>query len=151
MSHVAPPSPVLSMCSAYFPSPRGYTLFNRKILSVLSVPPPAPTWSGWQIHCPKLHRYTKKPICKSFIYLPLLRTPCRVSPFLASLTQTPGVGVLKTFALSFASAVTCATWRLYPLCPHSIAHTSRRHGGWGGRSRFSQLTPWRAGVPHTPL
>src|SRR5713101_2931356 len=59
MSHVAPPSPVLSMCSAYFPSPRGCTLFNPKILSVLSVP-------LWQIHCLKLHRYAKKPTRKSF-------------------------------------------------------------------------------------
>ncbi len=28
-----------------------------------------------------------------------------------------------------ASRTVCVTWRLYPLCPHSIAHTSRRHGG----------------------
>src|SRR5467141_991630 len=28
-----------------------------------------------------------------------------------------------------ATPVTYATWRLYPLCPHSIAHTSRHHGG----------------------
>src|SRR5260370_28376164 len=27
-----------------------------------------------------------------------------------------------------ATPVVCATWRLYPLCPHSIAHTSRHHG-----------------------
>src|SRR5260221_8670814 len=27
------------------------------------------------------------------------------------------------------SAVICATWRLYPLWPHSIAHTSCHHGG----------------------
>src|SRR5712664_932779 len=27
------------------------------------------------------------------------------------------------------SRTICVTWRLYPLCPHSIAHTSRRHGG----------------------
>jgi hypothetical protein len=30
---------------------------------------------------------------------------------------------------AFASAVICATWRLYPLWSQSIAHTSRRHGG----------------------
>src|SRR6266849_2112874 len=28
-----------------------------------------------------------------------------------------------------ASRTVCVTWRLYPPCPHSIAHTSRRHGG----------------------
>jgi len=41
----------------------------------------------------------------------------------------PGTPISR---LAFASAVICATWRLYPLCPHSIAHTSRRHGdvGW---------------------
>src|SRR5260370_24673935 len=27
-----------------------------------------------------------------------------------------------------ASRTICATWRLYPLCPHSIAHTSCHHG-----------------------
>ncbi len=32
---------------------------------------------------------------------------------------------------SFASAVTCVTWRLYPLCPQSIAYTSCHHGGVG--------------------
>src|SRR5216683_5482317 len=31
--------------------------------------------------------------------------------------------------ISFASAFTCATWRLYPVCPHPIAHTSRHHRG----------------------
>src|SRR6266851_8761081 len=45
----------------------------------------------------------------------------------ASFRKTPGV--LNTFAPSFAAAVTCATWRRYPLSPHSIAHTSRHHGG----------------------
>src|SRR5229473_1827552 len=28
-----------------------------------------------------------------------------------------------------ASSIICATWRLYPLWPQSIAHTSRHHGG----------------------
>src|SRR5260370_15432078 len=31
--------------------------------------------------------------------------------------------------ISFAFAVTCATWRLYPQCAQSIAHTSCHHGG----------------------
>jgi hypothetical protein len=30
---------------------------------------------------------------------------------------------------AFASTVICATWRLYPLWPQSIAHTFRHHGG----------------------
>ncbi len=34
------------------------------------------------------------------------------------------------------SSVTCATWRLYPLSPQSIAHTSRRHGGGTPFPRF---------------
>ena len=47
----------------------------------------------------------------------------------ASFRKTPGVGGYpNTSASRFASAVMCATWRFYPLCPHSIAHTSRHHG-----------------------
>src|SRR5467141_983710 len=47
----------------------------------------------------------------------------------ASFPKTPGWGVPITSAPSSTSAVTCATWRLYPLCPQAIAHTFRRHGG----------------------
>src|SRR5258708_3295400 len=44
-----------------------------------------------------------------------------------------------------ASRTVCVTWRLYPLCPHSIAHTSRRHGGGVPRRPrdCSQLTSCR--------
>src|SRR5229473_5766227 len=45
------------------------------------------------------------------------------------LQNTRGGGYPNTSAPSFAPAVICATWRLYPLWPHSIAHTSRHHGG----------------------
>src|SRR5258708_11836309 len=45
------------------------------------------------------------------------------------LQNTRGCGHPSTSAARFAPAVTCATWRLYPLWPHSIAHTSRHHGG----------------------
>src|SRR5713226_9433914 len=38
-------------------------------------------------------------------------------------------GYPNTSAPSFAPAVICATWRLYPLWSQSIAHTSRHHGG----------------------
>src|SRR5713226_4647375 len=44
------------------------------------------------------------------------------------LQNTRGGGYPNTSAPSFAPAVICATWRLYPLWPHSIAHTSRHHG-----------------------
>src|SRR5713226_11096 len=40
-----------------------------------------------------------------------------------------GGWVPNTSAPSLAPAVICATWRLYPLWPHSVAHTSRHHGG----------------------
>jgi hypothetical protein len=52
----------------------------------------------------------------------------------ASFCKIPGVGVHNTSVPSFASVVICATWHLYPLCPHSIAHTSRHHGGVGSAS-----------------
>src|SRR5260370_7844487 len=45
------------------------------------------------------------------------------------LQNTRGCGYPNTSAPSFAPAVTCATWRLYPLWPLSIVHTSRHHGG----------------------
>jgi hypothetical protein len=47
----------------------------------------------------------------------------------ASFCKTPGWGYLNASAPSFATAVTRATWRPYPLCPHSIAHPSCHHGG----------------------
>src|SRR5713101_1845288 len=41
--------------------------------------------------------------------------------------KTGGRGVpLRTAG---TTPVVCATWRLYPLCPHSIAHTSCHHRG----------------------
>src|SRR6266851_10036623 len=49
--------------------------------------------------------------------------------------NTGGVGT-NTSASRFASAVVCAPWRLYPLCPHSIAYTSRHHGGVPPTSGF---------------
>jgi hypothetical protein len=45
------------------------------------------------------------------------------------LQNTRGGGYPNSSASRFASAVRCATWRLYPLSPHSIAHTFRHHGG----------------------
>ena len=50
--------------------------------------------------------------------------------------NTGGCGYPSTSAPRIASAVTCATWRLYPLCPHSIAYTSRHHGGVPPTSGF---------------
>src|SRR5260370_4604403 len=53
-----------------------------------------------------------------------------VTPLESALTKnTGGGGTPRTPAPLFAVAIICATWRLYPLWPHSIAHTSRHHGG----------------------
>src|SRR6266851_6104628 len=41
----------------------------------------------------------------------------------------PGWGYADTSTPGFAFPVICTTWRLYSLCPHSIARTSRHHGG----------------------
>src|SRR5258708_5407870 len=57
------------------------------------------------------------------------RKCARKSFRMRSYKNTGGGGCLRTSAPPFASAVTCATWRLYPLWPQSIAHTSRHHGG----------------------
>src|SRR5713226_10684012 len=54
-----------------------------------------------------------------------------VPPLLLASSDFSRHSSLATFLLPFASAVTCATWRLYPLWLHSIAHTSRHHGGVG--------------------
>jgi hypothetical protein len=45
------------------------------------------------------------------------------------LLQTVGLESATSLLATQATPVTCATWRLYPLCPQSIAHTSCRHGG----------------------
>ncbi len=75
-----------------------------------------------------------------------------VSPLLATLTHSVsrksfpchsyantrdgGATVAPVSAPLFAFAIICATWRLYPLCPHSIAYTSRHHGGVPPTSGF---------------
>ena len=43
-------------------------------------------------------------------------------------SQNTRVGGINASAPIFASAVTCATRHLYPLCPRTIAHTSCHHG-----------------------
>ena len=65
---------------------------------------------------------------------------------------TPGAGHFSTSAPRFASAVTCTTWRLYPLWPQSIAHTSCHHGGVSQtqllrsrRTRLASPTPIETG------
>src|SRR5216684_6279782 len=66
------------------------------------------------------------------------------------LQNTRGCGYPNTSAASFAPAVTCTTWRLYPLWPQSIAHTSRHHGGV--RVCVATLLPWRVfGDFHDPF
>src|SRR5260370_32184813 len=53
-----------------------------------------------------------------------------VTPLESALTKNTGGGgeSLRLSAPLFAFAM-CATWRLYPLWPQWIAHTSRHHGG----------------------
>src|SRR5713226_1774749 len=58
-----------------------------------------------------------------------------VTPLESALKKHRGVGVPRHIWTSFASAIICATWRLYPLWPQSIAHTSRHHGGVPTRFR----------------
>ncbi len=54
--------------------------------------------------------------------------------------KTPGVEVPQHFRAELLPPSQCATWRLYPLCPHSIAHTCRRHGVYYPlRSLYSAL------------
>ncbi len=80
----------------------------------------------------------RTPLTSSISFISIRLQPlCRLQkshPFAIKQIQPlfvkhPGVGVPNTFAPSFAFAVTCPTWRLYPLYPHSIAHTSCHHGG----------------------
>jgi hypothetical protein len=54
---------------------------------------------------------------------------------------TPGVGVSPHVRATLCSEVTCTTWRLYPLCPQSIAHTSCHHGGVGS-AIFARRLPF---------
>src|SRR5713101_8330181 len=62
-------------------------------------------------------------------------------------SQTPGVGHISTSASRFVSAVTCITWRLYPLWPQSIAHTSRHHGGVPPKRTLYPLWPSKFARP----
>src|SRR6266446_7327152 len=63
--------------------------------------------------------------CPSFCEpRPVFSIVCRLF-----LQNAGGGGYANTSEPRLASVVTCATWRLYPLWPQSIAHTSRHHGG----------------------
>ncbi len=80
-----------------------------------------------------------------------------VTPLLATLTHSVSRksfpchsyentwdGVPNASPPSFASAVICTTWRLYPLWPQWIAHTSRHHGGVGAPPfSVSSVSLWR--------
>src|SRR5258708_40082432 len=53
-----------------------------------------------------------------------------VTPLESALTKnTRGGGTPRTPASLFAAAIICATWLLYALWPHSIAHIARDQGG----------------------
>ena len=57
----------------------------------------------------------------------------------ASFCKTPGWGLPQHLRSELRSPVKCVTWRLYPLCRQSIAHTSRHHGGVLPPTRFRFL------------
>jgi hypothetical protein len=54
-------------------------------------------------------------------------------------TRDGGATVAPASTPLFAFAIICATWRLYPLWPQSIAHTSCHHGGVPPRLRYFVL------------
>src|SRR5713226_8617581 len=67
-----------------------------------------------------------------------IKTPCfdilahssLASPLESALTKTPGGGgYLGTSAQVSLPPVICTTWRLHPLWPQWVAHTSCHHGG----------------------
>jgi len=75
--------------------------------------------------------------CGKSITFKRLQPLCPLSPtsilsfqqLRASFCKTPGWGLPQHLRSELRSPVTCGTWRLYPLCRQSIAHTSRHHGG----------------------
>src|SRR6266849_1708367 len=81
----------------------------------------------------------RKNALQQVLCLPRLRTPCRVSPYLATHTQTPGMGVSR---LPPTSASVLATSILFALCFHILTNcvsrnpflftTIRIAPGWGG-------------------
>ena len=70
--------------------------------------------------------------------LPLIRTPCRVSPFLATHTQTPGIGVsrllqlpLQCWQLQFCSPFVFRNLQIpFPATPF-LSHPYKTPGVWG--------------------
>jgi len=90
--------------------------------------------------------------CRVSVVNPLLSSVCslfalflRPPSFLfsnlepLSAKHPSGVGVPQHLRSDLRSPVTCATWRLYPLCRQSIAHTSRHRGGVLPLTRFRFL------------
>src|SRR5229473_7562799 len=74
--------------------------------------------------------------CLTATHHPLLTTHSPLTTFRINTYKKTGEGGTPNTSASPASSIqppasrtVCVTWRLYPLCPHSIAHTSRRHGG----------------------
>src|SRR5260370_22952808 len=89
MHHAATLSPPPSTSCAYFPSPRGYHFFPPFDFQLcVSVPSPAPTWSGWQIPCSQQFAASCR-LFALFSALPVLCFQC----FADSFAKTPGVGV----------------------------------------------------------
>ena len=122
------PTPVLcfQQLAASFPKTPGWGVPLRNLcdlcVSALSFVF-ALVRSSWRFLCPPLTTFRIN-TCKS---VSKQRT---LTPFRMNTYEKPGGVRLQTAGLeSQAAPVLCATWRLYPLCPHSIAHTSRHHGG----------------------
>src|SRR5260370_1826558 len=84
-----------------------------------------------------------------------------LNTFRINTCEKQGGGGPHTFRVSSvqypASRTICATWRLYPLWPQSIAHTSRHHGGVlpsSALTRHSPLVypePWRRAAAPEPI
>jgi hypothetical protein len=94
--------------------------------------------------------YPERLLRRATRHSPLALTPFRINtcksvskqatltPFRINTYKKTGEGGTRLFRVSSvqppslqppASRTLCATWRLYPLWPHSIAHTSCHHGG----------------------
>src|SRR5258707_12765141 len=116
-----------------------HPLFATPVLCFQQLAASFPKTPGWGVarfpfqpptaHCPLLT--TRSPLstfrmntCKSVSKQRTLTT-FRMNTYAKQGEGGGGRGL----GSSFAFAVKCAPWRLYPQCAQSIAHTSRHHGG----------------------
>jgi hypothetical protein len=78
----------------------------------------------WQIPCSQKLAASLSSLCALFALPSFVFN--RLQPLFP---KHQGWGYHQHFRTELRFPVICATWRLYPLRPHSIAHTSRHHGG----------------------